>query len=349
MRDARLMRRLLGDRDLVGELKLAVKMTVAGTLSWWLCTRLGEPRPLFGTLVPLVAMSGDPFNAVSVSIARILGVFAGVGIAIALLSLTLGTLTAVALALLAGTLSGVVLRLAGRVNVQAAVSALFLIGLSKTGATQVGVARIWETAVGAGVTIAVSALLWPPDPVRELRLRLGRLRQELGGDLAAVAEDLATGNGAAGERLDDVRTHSLDAVREVLDLERARSALRWNPLRRRDWTDFPELERRIHLAARLYRHARSVARDVADAGRSLRGSATGVQLAAATRDIAEAGDVALGGGADPAAAARALDRLAATDGEASAVVVSTQLRQMLADLTALGSSETVPYVGSRNA
>jgi uncharacterized membrane protein YgaE (UPF0421/DUF939 family) len=329
------LRRALGDRDVVAELQLAVKMTLAGALSWWLCTRLGEPRPLFAALVPLVAMSGDPFNAVSVSLARILGVFAGVGIAIALLSLSLGTLTSVVLALLAGTLSGIVLRFAGRVNVQAAVSALFLIGLSKTGATQIGVARIWETAVGAGVTIAVSALLWPPDPVRELRLRLGRLRQELGGDLAAVAEDLATGNDAVADRLDDVRAHSLDAVREVLDLERARSALRWNPLRRRGWAEFPELERRIHLAARLYRHARSIARDVADSGRTLRGSATGVRLAAATRHIAESGDCALAGTPDNAAADRAAERLAATDGDASAIVVATQLRQMLDDLHAL--------------
>ncbi|HEY1370111.1 MAG TPA: FUSC family protein [Gaiellaceae bacterium] len=328
-------RRLLGDRDVVAELKLAVKTTVAGTLSWWLCTRLGEPRPLFATLVPLVAMSGDPFNAVSVSIARILGVFAGVGIAIALLSLSLGTLTAVALALIAGTLSGIVLRLAGRVNVQAAVSALFLIGLSKTGATQVGVARIWETAVGAGVTIAVSALLWPPDPVRELRLRLGRLRQELAGDLAAVAEDLATGSGAAADRLDDVRAHSLDAVREVLDLERARSALRWNPIRRPGWTEFPDLEKRIHLAARLYRHARSIARDVADAGRGVRGSPAGVELAAAARDVAELGDAALVGRTDDTTSGRAAARLAAIDGNAAALVIAMQLRQMLDDVELL--------------
>jgi uncharacterized membrane protein YgaE (UPF0421/DUF939 family) len=331
------LRRLVGDRDLVAELKLAVKMTLAGTLSWWLCTRLGEPRPLFAALVPLVAMSGDPFNAVSVSIARILGVFAGVGIAIALLSLSLGTLSAVALALLAGTLSGVVLRLAGRVNVQAAVSALFLIGLSKTGATQVGVARIWETALGAGVTIAVSALLWPPDPVRELRLRLGRLRQELAGDLAAVAEDLATGDGTAADRLDDVRAHSLDAVREVLDLERARSAMRWNPIRRRGWTEFPDLEKRIHLAARLYRHARSVARDVADSDRGVRGSPTGAQLAAAARDIAEVSDVALHGGADDGATDRAAARLAAVDGNGASLVIAMQLRQMLDDVETLRS------------
>src|SRR5689334_13443049 len=152
-------------------------MTAAGSLAWWLATLAGEPRPIFATLVPFVAMSGDPFSAVSISLARILGVFAGVAIGIALLATSLPMLAKVALALLAGSVAGIGLRVGDRPNVQAAVSALFLIGLGKTGAAHAGVARIWETAIGAGVTVLVAALLWPPHPARELRLRIGRLRQ----------------------------------------------------------------------------------------------------------------------------------------------------------------------------
>ena len=44
----------------LGELRLVVKMTAAGTLAWWLCTVAGQPRPLFAVLVPLVAMGDDP-------------------------------------------------------------------------------------------------------------------------------------------------------------------------------------------------------------------------------------------------------------------------------------------------
>jgi uncharacterized membrane protein YgaE (UPF0421/DUF939 family) len=328
--------RLLAGRDLLAELQLALKMSAAGTLSWWLATKAGEPRPIFAALVPFVAMSGDPFSAVSISVGRILGVFAGVAIGIGLLATSLGALAQVGLAVLAGSVVGIALRVGGRPNVETAVSALFMVALGRTGAAHIGVTRIWETAIGSGVTVCVAALVWPPHPVRELRLRLGRLQQELGADLAAIAEDLATGNGAATARLDDVRARSLDAVRDVFDLERARNALRWNPLRRRSVGDFAEVERRIHLAARLYRHTRALTRDVADADADVRGAPAGRELARVARAVAEAADLELRGadaGHALEAAADAVDAARASlDGEA--VVVRAQLAQALADLRA---------------
>jgi uncharacterized protein with PhoU and TrkA domain len=61
-----------------------------------------------------------------------------------------------------------------------------------------------------------------------------------------------------------------------------------------------ELEGRIQLAARLYRHARSMARDVAD------GPMQSEELAAATRAIGEAVDRALRGEDATAAIAAAV-------------------------------------------
>ena len=255
-------------------------MAFAGALAWRLGVLAGEPRPIFAALVPFVAMSGDPFSAVSVSLGRILGVFAGVGIGVALLHTGLGLYAQISLGLLAGAVAGIPLRVGGLPNVQAAVSALFLIGLGRLDVAHVGVTRIWETAIGAGVAIVVAALLWPPDLARELRLRLSRLRQALATDLTAVADDLATGSGAAATALADLRANSLDAVRMTFDLESAARALRLNPLRRRDAPAVASLDRRVRIAARLYRHARSVARDVADADRALHGTAAGLAAAA---------------------------------------------------------------------
>jgi uncharacterized membrane protein YgaE (UPF0421/DUF939 family) len=308
-------------------------MAFAGALAWRLGVLAGEPRPIFAALVPFVAMSGDPFSAVSVSLGRILGVFAGVGIGVALLHTGFGLYAQVSLALLAGAVAGIPLRVGGRPNVQAAVSALFLIGLGRLDVAHAGVTRIWETAIGAGVAIAVAALLWPPDPARELRLRLSRLRQALAADLTAVADDLATGSGAATARLGDLRANSLDAVRMAFDLESAARALRLNPLRRRDAPAVASLDRRVRIAARLYRHARSVARDVADADKALHGTEAGLGLAAVTRDIAEAADLALRGTDERIIAGRAqerLDRLELPSGDG--FVIAAQLRQMLADL-----------------
>lgn len=322
--------RWFGGRDLAGEARLAVKMTLASSLGWWLATLAGAQRPIFAALVGLVALSGDPFQALNVSVARILGVFAGVGIGIGLLQLDLRIGWIVVLALLAGTLAGIPLRVGDRPNIQAAVSALFLVGLGRTGAIHTGVARVWETALGAGVTLLVAVLLWPPDPVAELRHRLERLRQELAADLAAVMDDLATGSGAADARLADLRAHSLDAVRDVLALDQARRALRLNLLRRGDEAELETLAVRINLAARLYRHARSIARDVADT------RVADPALAAATRSIADAIDRTLRG--EPVDVRFDLPPPA----DPNAFVVWTQLGQLAADLRTQGEEPGDP-------
>jgi uncharacterized membrane protein YgaE (UPF0421/DUF939 family) len=316
------VQRLLAGRDLALELRLAAKMTAAGTLAWWAASALGADKPIFAVLVPLVAMTGDPFSVVSVSIDRIAGIFAGVGIGIALVHSTLPGTIAVGLALAAGTTLGVLVHVGPRVNVQAAISALFMLGVA--GSSHAGIARVWETAIGAAITIPVAAFVWPPDPVRELRHRLARQRQALAVDFAAVADDLATGSGAAARSLDDVREHSIDAIRDLFEIEPAKRALRLSPLRRGDAEELRDLERRIELAARLYRHARALARDVADS--SLQSTA----LATATRHLADAADRALQGedASEPLARAEAV--LAAE----TEPVISMQLRQLLADLRA---------------
>jgi uncharacterized membrane protein YccC len=319
------LRGLFRGRDLVQELRLAVKMTLAGTLSWWAASELGAHRPIFAVLVPLVSMTGDPFSALSVSAARIIGIFAGVAIGIGIVHLSVASTLGVALALGCGTAVGIALRIGARPNVQAAVSALFMIGVA--GSSQAGIARVWETAIGAVISVVVAALLWPPDPVRELRHRLERLRQQLATDLAAIAASLASGEGVSSSQLENVRAHSREAVRDVFELEPARRALRLSPLRRNDRPVVLTLENRINLAARFYRHTRSIARDVADL------SARSETLAAATRDLADAADRALAGGDARVPLERAATALA-TPVEGDAAFVAAQLRQLWADLRA---------------
>src|SRR3954466_7787022 len=101
--------RSLSARDLEDEVRLALKMALGGTVAWWVAVELGARRPIFAALVPLVAMTGDPFAAASVSIGRIVGVFAGVGIGIAFVHVSVGLTVRVALVLLVGTIGSVVL------------------------------------------------------------------------------------------------------------------------------------------------------------------------------------------------------------------------------------------------
>lgn len=309
-------------RDLVGELRLAIKMTIGGTLAWWIASSLGAQLPIFAALVPLVATIGDPFATVSLSLSRIVGVFAGVGLGIAVIHLDVTTTAKVGIALAAGTLLGVLLQFDGRINLEIPVAAIFMIAFSSGNVEQVGIQRIWETAIGALVTMLLATFLWPPDPIRELDRRLERMRQQIAADFAVVADDLATGSGTTGRQLDTLREHSLDAVRDVFAIEPARRALRWNPLRRHDVAKLGDYERRINLAARVARHVRAIGRDVTDA--PVRDPA----LAAAARDLADAADRSLRD-EDPR------EPLARADRElrrASEPIVAAQLRQLWADL-----------------
>jgi uncharacterized membrane protein YccC len=313
---------VLARRDTVGELRLAIKMTVGGTLAWWIASALGAQLPIFAALVPLVATIGDPFATVAVSISRIVGVFAGVGLGIVVSRLDVPTTAQVGIALGAGTLFGVLLQFDGRINLEIPVAALFMIAFSSGNVEEVGIQRIWETAIGAIVTMVIATFLWPPDPLRELDRRLERLRQQLAADFAAVADDLATGSGATGRQLDDLREHSLDAVRDVFALEPARRALRWNPLRRNDVGKLRDYEHRIRLAARVARHVRAVGRDVTDA------PVHDPALAAATRDLADAADRSLRDEDPREPLARADEELR----RARDPIVAAQLRQLWVDL-----------------
>src|SRR4051812_18559068 len=299
-------------------------MTIAGTLAWWIASSLGAQLPTFAALVPLVATIGDPFATVSVSLSRIVGVFVGVGLGIAVIHLDLSSTAEVGIALAVGTLIGVLLQFDGRLNLEVPVAALFMIAFSSGNVEEVGIQRIWETAIGAVVTMLVATFLWPPDPLRELDRRLERLRQQLAADFAAIADHLATGSGTTARQLNDLREHSLDAVRDVFALEPARRALRWNPLRRKDVGKLRAYDHRINTAARVARHVRAVGRDVTDS--PVRDPA----LAAATRDLADAADRSLRD-EDPR------EPLARADAEldrATEPIVAAQLRQLWADLSA---------------
>jgi uncharacterized membrane protein YccC len=276
--------------------------------------------------VPLVAMNGDPFATASVSFGRILGVFAGVGIGLALLHIDISSTWLVALALILATLTGIVLKVGDRANAQVAIAALFVIGFAGEGASQIGVQRIWETAIGALVAIVVSTVLWPPDPIRELERRLHRLRQQLAEDFTVIADDIATGSGATSVQLDDLREHSLDAVRDLFELDPARRALQLSPLRRNDMRLLAELERRINLGVSSSRHARSIGRDVADT------RIRSPELAAAMRHLADAVDRGLRGEDRAEALARAEQALSAPLVDGDQAVIASQLRQLLVDL-----------------
>jgi hypothetical protein len=84
-----------------------------------MCVLLGaiEP-PVFAVLVPLVSLKDDPFSAFNLSTARLVGVVAGLVIAVGVLQVLRPTTFAIAAVLGLALLVGVVLRVGNVLNAQ---------------------------------------------------------------------------------------------------------------------------------------------------------------------------------------------------------------------------------------
>jgi hypothetical protein len=134
------------------------RILVAAAVSWELCVWLGATQPpVFAVVVPLVAMRDAPDSALNVSVARLVGVVAGLSIGIAVLSWLRPSAVSVVLVLALALGVGVVLRIGDTLNLQVAISALLLFANADPAAY--AVSRLWETSVGAAVTIVLSPLL----------------------------------------------------------------------------------------------------------------------------------------------------------------------------------------------
>ena len=237
------------------------KIALAGTLAWWIARAAGAERPVFATLVPLVSIKDDPFSALNLSASRLVGVLAGVGVGTVVVTAFGASTAAIAVLLVVGLALGSVIRLGPELNTQIAVSALLLL-VATDHAEHYAVERIWETAIGVAVAVAVAALILPPDPVGAIEQELERTTELVRGDLAQVRTVLSRGSEAATRRfLAETSEHARTAVRAGDDIGRARRALAFNPRRRSAEPRLDALAPRVDLNGRIAIQLRRFARD----------------------------------------------------------------------------------------
>jgi len=249
--------------DVRALLPRAAQTAVCAAVAWQACVWLGAERPAFAALVPIVAVKSDPFGAFNVSLGRLLGVVFGVGLGIVLADVAGTNAVSVGALVAVGLLAGLLVRIGGEPNSQIAVSALLV--LAVTGSVgEFGLERLWETAVGAAVTIVLAPLLWPPHPVRELERRLDALASRVADDLALTLALVGAQADAAARHLDDVVGHTREATRLVDALGTVERGLRLNPRRRGDAPRFGAVRARVLRAADAAHGSRRLARDVAD-------------------------------------------------------------------------------------
>ena len=226
--------RVLPSRDdLRAALPRAAQTAISAAVAWQICRWLGADRPVFAAIVPIVAIKGDPLAALNVSLGRLFGVVGGIALGIVVADVGGANAVTVALLIGAGLIAGLLIRIGGEPNSQVAVSALLVLAVA-TGAGAFGLERLWETAIGAAVTVILAPFLWPPDPVRELERRLAAVAGRVADDIALTLALVGASADAAAGHLEDVVEHTREATRLVDALGTAGRGLRLNPRRRGD-------------------------------------------------------------------------------------------------------------------
>jgi hypothetical protein len=322
-----------------------VRIVVAAAVSWQVCVWLGATQPpVYAVVVPLVAVRDAPGSALNVSLARLVGVVAGLAVGIGVLAWLRPSALTVALVLAVALAIGMVLRIGDTLNVQVAVSALLV--FANADPASYAVARLWETAVGAVVTVVLSPLLLPTNPARSF---VAALRDVADG----AAEDLLLAADLPGDPADPARddlaarlrhrTHRRDdAARRLPDqLASARRAVRLHPLwRRRHTAGLAALEGPAAAAPEITALVRAHVADVVELGRRTDTREWWAASAARNREIvlplAEAVAAGLRGTPDGDALARAAEALrahSAADHSPLGGLVRRPLRRMLTVLT----------------
>ncbi len=242
------------------------RIVIVAAVSWQLCLWLGAVQaPIYAALVPLLSLRSEPFSSFSLALDRFVGVVLGLAIGTGVLAvLDPGAIAAFAvlgLALLVGAAIG-----KDAMNIQVAVSALLV--FTALDARDYGLTRLWETAVGAGVTLLLTPFLFPADPWKAAQAELRGLAAVLGEalrDIGRITADRGVDNARRTSALVEV-TDRLEAAtnrchRLATQITSATKSARWSVLRRSQMRAVADLQPVGQLADRLTEHLRTFAEE----------------------------------------------------------------------------------------
>jgi uncharacterized membrane protein YgaE (UPF0421/DUF939 family) len=320
-------------------LRPVLQTAAAAVGAWYLALLLlPDPRPAFASIAAVVALGASYGQRGQRAVQLVLGVVLGITLADLIVQLIgIGGFQIGVMVLLAMTaaraLGGGELLVS-----EAAISAILLVTLAPH-TDGFSPNRALEAAIGGGIALAASALLFPPDPV----LEVGRVAQSIFGGLARSLEQVATGleeRDAVAAEAGLVTARSLDPlVRELGEaLDRGAETLRLAPPRRAARGTLARYARSHAQVDLAVRDTRVLARH---AVRSLRaGEPPSPELPSAVRELVLAVWELAGAYDNPARVrsarghAVAAGALAAHPGEASveATQVFGQVRSTAVDL-----------------
>src|SRR5215210_2314089 len=180
--------------------------TAAATAAWVIAKYVfHHEQSVFAPIAALVALNTALGERGLNAIRLLQGVFVGIIVGEATLSLLGGGAGSMAVGIFVATGLAHALRGTRIVIAQAAVSAILTVAL---GDAEAGVDRLTDALIGAGVALVFSQLLFAPEPVRLLR------RAETAA-LERMASALALTAGALERDDDELAEHAIASVREL--------------------------------------------------------------------------------------------------------------------------------------
>jgi uncharacterized membrane protein YgaE (UPF0421/DUF939 family) len=272
---------VLSPRSLTGRLRPRIRPILqtafAAAAAWALASRLlPDGRPSFAAIAAVICVGLTYGQRLQRAVQLTCGVVLGISIASAIVPL-IGTGSAQIGLMVVVAMTAAVLLGGGELLIsEAAVSAILLVSLAPGTSAGFTPDRILEALIGGGVSVAVAALLFPPDP----SLEVGRAAQALFGALGGALDRLAA---ALADRDPEAAAAALADTREIdplvaelgTALATGRETARLAPVRRtalveleRYGASFSQLDFAVRDARVLARHSLRLLRsgeDVPDA------------------------------------------------------------------------------------
>jgi hypothetical protein len=185
-----------------------LQATAAATVAWVIAKYVVDHRqPLFAPVAALVALNTSLGERGLHAIRLLQGVFIGIIVGEATLTLLAGGVGSMAVGIFVATAFARAFGGTRIVVAQAAVSAILTVGL---GDAQAGVNRLSDALIGATVALVFSQLLFSPEPV-------GLLRRAEAGALAHMSGGLELTARALARDDDDLAEQAIAALRELPD------------------------------------------------------------------------------------------------------------------------------------
>jgi hypothetical protein len=224
----------LARRRLRGRMWPILQTAASAVAAWYLALALlGSEQPLFAPVAAVIALGATVGQRGQRAFELVGGVILGIRVAdLIVAAIGTGPWQAGVMIVLA---MGSAVALGGRelLVAEAAVSAILIATLPGAG-TGFPPDRFVEALIGGGTALAVSVLLFPPDPALLVGRALNRLFADLGRALGDVADALEHGDPEVAERAQELTSgldlHVIAIRQEQLEL---RETARFAPPRRR--------------------------------------------------------------------------------------------------------------------